>query len=177
MQELAVALLLAVLAFSNAARVHPALVACAACWLVLTGLPLAVIDSRIRRLPDPLTLGAFAGTVVLLCAAAAVTGHWRELARAGEGAVVLAALFVLLALSKTGSAGLGDAKFGLSVGALAAWFGWCVLLLAVLAAFVLAACYGLLLVATGRVSMRGASIPFGPFLLAGCLAAVLAAGA
>jgi leader peptidase (prepilin peptidase) / N-methyltransferase len=174
---LLVALVMAALCFGAVVRLHPALVACAACWLVLAGSPAAVIDARVRRLPDPLTLGAFAGTLVLLSAAAATTGNWPALARAAEGAAAVAAFFLLLALSKAGSAGLGDAKLGLSAGALAAWSGWGALLLAIFAAFVLAACYGLWLIMTGRASVRGGSIPFGPFLLAGCMAAVLVAGA
>jgi prepilin signal peptidase PulO-like enzyme (type II secretory pathway) len=43
---------------------------------------------------------------------------------------------------------------------------------ALFAAFVLAAGYGIWLVASGRVSFHGGSMPFGPFLLAGCLLAV-----
>jgi hypothetical protein len=42
----------------------------------------------------------------------------------------------------------------------------------VFAAFVLAAGYGIWLIASGRASFRGGSLPFGPFLLAGCLLAV-----
>ena len=71
---------------------------------------------------------------------------------------------------------LARAKLGLSTGALAGWFGWGVLLTSLVAAFTLAASYGVWLVATGRAALRGTSLPFGPFLLAGCLAVVLLAG-
>lgn len=55
--EVTTALLLGALA----ARVHPALVLAAACWLALCAVPLAFIDAAARRLPDPLT-AAYAGT-------------------------------------------------------------------------------------------------------------------
>jgi leader peptidase (prepilin peptidase) / N-methyltransferase len=165
----------AALAFAAAVSVRPVLVACAACWLVICAVPLAVIDAAVRRLPDPLTGAAFAGTAGFLLAAAATGGRWQELAMAGAGAAAVAGFFAALAFARPGSAGLGDAKLGLSVGAIAAWPGWGVLLAAMFAGFLLAACYGLWLVAARRAALR-ATLPFGPFLLAGCLAAVMLAG-
>jgi leader peptidase (prepilin peptidase) / N-methyltransferase len=167
-------LILAALAFGITVRVHPAAVAAAGCWLAACGIPMAIIDARHRRLPDVLTGACAAGTAALLIAAAAASGGWPALARAGLGAFAVAAFFALLALARPGSAGLGDAKLGLSTGALAAWFGWGVLVSAVFAAFVLAAGFGVWLIASGRASFRGGSVPFGPFLLAGCLLAVAA---
>jgi leader peptidase (prepilin peptidase) / N-methyltransferase len=167
---------MAVLAGVAAVLVRPHLVACAACWLAVCAVPLAAIDAAAHRLPDALTGAAFAGVAAFLLAATAFDGRWPDLARSAAGAVVIAALFALLALLRPGSAGLGDAKLGLSVGALAGWFGWGTLALAVAAAFVLAGGYGLWLLASGRAGIRS-SIAFGPFLLAGCLAAVLLAGA
>jgi leader peptidase (prepilin peptidase) / N-methyltransferase len=165
-------LILGALAFGIAVRLHPAEVAAAGCWLAACGLPMAMIDVRQRRLPDALTAACLAGTAALLIAAAVASSDWSALGRAGLGALAVAAFFGLLALVKPGSAGLGDAKLGLSTGALAAWFGWAALVSAVFAAFVLAAGYGIWLIASGRASFRGGSVPFGPFLLVGCLLAV-----
>ncbi len=167
---------MAVLAGAGAAVVRPYLVACAACWLAVCAVPLAAIDGAAHRLPDALTGAAFAGTTVFLLAAAGFDDRWIDLARSAAGAAAVAGLFALLALARPGSAGLGDVKLGLSVGALAAWFGWGTLALAVIAGFVFAAVYGLWLLASGRASIRS-SIAFGPFLLAGGFAAVLLAGA
>jgi leader peptidase (prepilin peptidase) / N-methyltransferase len=169
-----VAAAMAVLTFGAAALVHPWLVAVATCWFAVCAVPLAIIDAMVRRLPDPLTGAAFAGIAACLTAEAGLTGRWLDLARAGGGALAVAGLFLLLAVVRPGSAGLGDAKLGLSVGALAGWLGWGVLVDAVLAAFLLAACYGGWLLAVRRTGLR-ASLAFGPFLLAGCLAAVLLA--
>lgn len=165
------ALPMGVLAFLTTAWVHPALVGCAAAWLAVCSVPLAVIDTLVYRLPDPLTMAALGGTAGFLVAAAGTGGTWPDLARSGAGGAALAGLFVLLAIARPGSAGLGDAKLGLSLGALAGWRGWNVLLAALVAAFLLAACYGLWLLASKRASLRS-RIPFGPFLLAGTLVAV-----
>lgn len=172
---LLIALVTAVLVLIVAVRVHQILIASAVGWLVLLGVPLGAIDARVSRLPDALTGPCFAGVAVLLTVAAATTGQWQAEVRAAAGAAIVAAVFVLLALLRPGSAGLGDAKLGLSTGALAAWAGWGVLLGSVFAAFVLAAMYGLGLLASRRASLRS-SVPFGPFLLAGCLTSVLLAG-
>ncbi|MGB6453070.1 MAG: prepilin peptidase, partial [Streptosporangiaceae bacterium] len=167
-------LVLAALTFGIAVRLHPPAVAAAGCWLAACGVPMAIIDVRQRRLPDALTGACLAGTAACLTVAAAASGDWRALGRAGLGALAVGASVALLALARPGSAGLGDAKLGLSTGALATWFGWTVLVPALFAAFVLAAGYGVWLVASGRASFRGGSVPFGPFMLAGCLLAVAA---
>ncbi len=158
-------------------RLHQELPAIACGWLVTCGVPLAIIDLRVRRLPDPLTGGCFAGIAALLIADAAVGGQWQDIGRAAAGAGAAALFFAIAAVAKPGSSGLGDAKLSLSTGALTAWFGWGVLLTSAFAAFLLAACYGLGMLAVGRASLRTGSLPFGPFLLAGCLAAVLVRGA
>lgn len=168
------ALPMAILAFAAAALVHPVLVACAVAWLALCAVPLTVIDAAEFRLPDLLTMAALGGTATFLSCAAGVGDTWPQLARSAAGAAILAGLFLLLAIARPGSAGLGDAKLGLSLGALAAWPGWDVLLGALLAAFLLAACYGGWLLAARQATLR-TRLPFGPFLLAGTLIAVLVA--
>jgi leader peptidase (prepilin peptidase) / N-methyltransferase len=168
------ALVMAILAFAAGFFVHPALVACAAAWLAVLAVPLAVIDAVEFRLPDPLTIAAAGGTATFLICAAGASGNWPQLARSAAGAAALAGLFLALALARPGSAGLGDAKLSLSLGALAAWPGWGVLLGALLAAFLLAGCYAGWLLAGRRASLRS-RLPFGPFLLAGTLIAIVVA--
>jgi leader peptidase (prepilin peptidase)/N-methyltransferase len=168
------ALLMALLAFAAGAVVHPALVACAVAWLAVCAVPLTIIDAVEFRLPDPLTMAAAGGTAAFLICAAGVGGTWPQLARSAAGAAALAGLFLVLAIARPGSAGLGDAKLSLSLGALAAWPGWGVLLGALLAAFVLAACYTVWLLAARHATLRS-RLPFGPFLLAGTLIAVVLA--
>lgn len=64
--ELAAGLALAVVA----ARASSVWELAALAWLVLLAVPLAFIDVAVRRLPDPLTVAAFAGTLGLLTVAA-----------------------------------------------------------------------------------------------------------
>ena len=164
----------AILAFAAAAYVHPVLAGCAAAWVGVCAVPLAVIDALVYRLPDLLTMAALGGTAGFLLAAAGVAGDWTDLAWSAAGAAALASLFLILAIARPGSAGLGDAKLSLSLGALAAWPGWDVLATALIAAFALAAGYAVWLLAARRATLRS-RLPFGPFLLAGTLIAVLVA--
>ncbi len=157
-----------------AARAGPAAAVPALCWLGACGVPLAVIDVRTRRLPDALTAAAYAGTIVLLSAAAAAQSHWAQLARAAGGGAALAACFLVLALAGPGSVGLGDVKLSASAGTALAWFGWRVLFGGVFAGLLLAAVYGVVLLALRRATLRQ-QIPFGPFLLAGTLTAIVTA--
>lgn len=147
-------------------------------WLVLLAVPLAVIDIAVRRLPNPLTTAATAGTLVLLTVAALAGHQPGHLARAAIGAVALSFFYLLLCLIRPGGMGLGDVKLTVSVGLVLGWISWQALFAGTLTTFVLAAVYGLALLATRRAG-RGSQFPLGPFILVGALAAValLPAGA
>jgi leader peptidase (prepilin peptidase) / N-methyltransferase len=173
---LALELCTAILLGGLAARVHPGLVLAAACWLAVGAVALAWIDGAAQRLPDVLTIPAWAGTVVLLLAAAAASGHWPALLRALLGGLALAAAYLALALISRGAVGLGDAKLAASLGTLTAWYGWPQLVAGVFAGFLLGASYGLGLLAWRRAT-RQRRIAFGPFMVAGAFLAVLAAHA
>ena len=170
---LALELCTAILLGGLAARVHPGLVLAAACWLAVCTVALAWIDVATQRLPDVLTAPAYAGTAVLLLAAAAASGHWPVLLRALLGGLALAAAYLALALISRGAVGLGDAKLAASLGTMLAWSGWPALAAGVLAGFLLAAVYGLGLLLSGRAT-RGQRIPFGPFMAGGTLLVLLA---
>jgi leader peptidase (prepilin peptidase) / N-methyltransferase len=157
-----------------AARIHPGLVLAAACWLAVTAIPLAWIDAAVQRLPDVLTVPAYAGTAGLLLVAAAAGGHWHSMVRAAAGGLALAAAYLALAIVSRSAIGLGDAKLAASLGTMLAWAGWGVLAAGTLAGFLLAAGYGLGLLVLRRASWRR-RIPFGPFMIAGAFLALLAA--
>jgi leader peptidase (prepilin peptidase)/N-methyltransferase len=169
----------AVLLGGLAARVHPyhsALVLAAACWLAACAVPLACTDLAVQRLPDPLTGAAYAGTVVLLLAAAAVggtEGSWSALVRALLGGLALAGFYLLLMVISPSGMSLGDVKLAASLGTLLAWFGWRLLLAGGFAGFLLGGLYGIALLASGRAT-RKQPIPFGPFMIAGAVLAVAA---
>jgi leader peptidase (prepilin peptidase)/N-methyltransferase len=77
-------------------------------WLMLCAVTLAFIDAAIRRLPDPLTGAALAGTLGLLAVAAFAGGHSGQLARAGIAAVALCAFYLPLFIVRPSGMGLGD---------------------------------------------------------------------
>ena len=169
--ELTTAVVLALLA----ARIHPALVLAALCWLAVAAIPLACIDAATRRLPDLLTAAAFAGTAALLLAAAAASGHWSSLGRALLGGAAFAGFCLLLLLISPSGMGPGDVKLAASLGTALGWLGWAALIAGALASFVLAAAYGLALLATGRASGK-TQLPFGPFMIAGTFLVLVSAG-
>jgi leader peptidase (prepilin peptidase) / N-methyltransferase len=155
-----------------AARVHPGLVLAAACWLALCAVPLAFIDAAVRRLPDLLTGVAFAGTALLLLAAAAASGDWPVLARACLGGLALSGFYLVLALVSPSGMGLGDVKAAAGLGTMLAWWGWGALIAGGFAGFLLAAVYGIALLISGRAT-RKQQIPFGPFMITGAFLVAL----
>jgi len=163
---LAVEVTTALLLGALAARVHPGLVLAAACWLALCSVPLAFIDAAVRRLPDVLTGSAFAGTALLLLAAAAAGGHWHVLAQSALGGAALAGFYLVLAVISPSGMGLGDVKAAAGLGTMLAWRGWTALVVGGFAGFLFAAVYGTALLISGRAT-RKHQIPFGPFMIAG----------
>ncbi|WP_229700250.1 prepilin peptidase [Streptomyces kronopolitis] len=138
-------------------------------WLALIGSALLLVDSAVQRLPDALTLPAAVGTFTLLTVASA---HHEpgSLGRALAAAAAAGVLFTVLAL---GGMGLGDAKLVISLSALLGWHSWHVALLGLMMSFLLAAVVAVFLLLARR-STRKSTMAFGPFLIIGTLAALLA---
>src|SRR5690554_7310566 len=126
----------------------------------LTLLALAVIDLRTQLLPDALTLPLlWAGLLYHLLfqplmLPAAVIG-------AMAGYLVLWSVYWLFKLA-TGKEGMGYGDFKL-LAALGAWLGWQALPLVLLLSAGVAALVGIALQLT-QPRLRGAPMPFGPFL-------------
>jgi leader peptidase (prepilin peptidase)/N-methyltransferase len=169
----------AILLGALAVRVPGGLVLAAACWLAAFAVPLAFIDAIVSRLPNPLTAAAYAGTVVLLLLAVVVGGPegpgatWSALLRAVLGGLALLGCYLLLIIISPSGMSLGDVKLAASLGTLLAWFGWRVLIAGGVAGFLLGGLAGVALLVSRRAS-RKQLIPFGPFMIAGALLAVLA---
>jgi leader peptidase (prepilin peptidase) / N-methyltransferase len=137
------------------------------------GVWLAVVDLRTRLLPDRVVLPALGAGGVLL-AVAALAGHeLPALGRAAAGAALLFAGYLVLALIAPAGLGMGDVKLAALLGLHLAWLGWPALVDGALAGFVVQAVLAAVLLATRRVSLRGA-IPFGPAMLAGAALVVAA---
>ncbi|MFI0511286.1 prepilin peptidase [Streptomyces sp. WSLK1-5] len=145
-----------------------------AVWLLLTpvGVLLAVIDLRVRRLPDPLTLPLAAVALALLGAVSFVPEHTGTWPHALSGALALGAGYWVLWRINPGGMGFGDVKLALGAGAVLGWYGWGTVLLGTFAGFLLGALWGGVLVLAGRAG-RKTAIPFGPFLITGAYAGLL----
>ncbi|MDQ0763082.1 prepilin peptidase [Streptomyces canus] len=157
-------------ALAGATGTHPEI----AVWLLLApvGVLLAVIDLRVRRLPDPLTLPLAAAALALLGAVALVPEHAGNWPNALFGALALGAGYWVLWRINPGGMGFGDVKLALGAGAVLGWYGWDTVLLGTFAGFLLGALYGGVLVLVGRAG-RKTAIPFGPFLITGAYAGLL----
>ncbi len=140
-------------------------------WLALIAVPLAFIDAAVQRLPDLLTISAFAGTLVLLAAAEGTAHQPWLLVRAVIGAAALAGFYLALWLLFPDQLGMGDVKLAASIGLVLAWGSWSELFLGALAGAFLGAVYAQVLSARHGLGGR-VYLPLGPFLLLGAFAAI-----
>jgi leader peptidase (prepilin peptidase) / N-methyltransferase len=140
-------------------------------WLLLCGVALVFIDIAVRRLPDPLTGAAFAGTAVFLVVAALAGGHPGQVGRDRGGGGDPFSFYLLLFVIRPSGMGLGDVKLAASIGAGLGWLGWQALIAGTFLTFVLAAAYGVALLLLHRAT-RTSQLPLGPFILLGTLLAI-----
>ncbi|OXS31860.1 prepilin peptidase [Streptomyces sp. XY006] len=143
-------------------------------WLLLApvGVLLTVVDFRVRRLPDPLTLPFAAAALALLGLTALVPEHAGQWTTTLLGSLALGGGYFVLFLVNPAGMGFGDVKLALGAGAVLGWYGWPTVMLGTFAGFLLGALYGLTLILTRRAT-RKTAIPFGPFLITGALLGLL----
>jgi leader peptidase (prepilin peptidase)/N-methyltransferase len=123
---------------------------------------LSAIDIAERVLPNRIVFPAFA--VILLARLADTPDRTLEWALAGLAAAVFLALPLLV---RRDAMGLGDIKLALLLGAIV---GWDVFAAIVIGCFVMVPVALVMLARDG--SIKGATLPFGPFLAAGTLVAL-----
>jgi leader peptidase (prepilin peptidase)/N-methyltransferase len=142
-------------------------------FLALAGVAvfLALIDLRHHLLPDRVVLPAIAAGAVLLALAGAVEGNVSAVVRAGVAAVVLFAVFLVLALIAPSGLGMGDVKLAALLGLYLGWLGWNVVVLGAAAGFVVQAALAVVLLAARRIGLKG-ELPFGPAMLLGAALAI-----
>ncbi|HVM21282.1 MAG TPA: prepilin peptidase [Egibacteraceae bacterium] len=139
-------------------------------WLLAV---VAVIDAQTRKIPNRLTYPLTPALAVLLAVAAVASGQPGRLVPALVGGVAGFGALLLLAIVQPRGMGIGDVKLagfiGLGLGYLG---GWPLVLLGLFGGFLLGGVVAVTLVAT-RLRRRRDLIPFGPYLSAGAVVALL----
>jgi leader peptidase (prepilin peptidase)/N-methyltransferase len=138
----------------------------AVCWLVAFALPAVLVDAAVQRLPDLLTWPCLAGVLALCLGQAAVDGAVRTLVRTALAVVVVAAVFLVLAL--VADLGLADVKLAAPLAAVLGYGSWSAVLAGLAAGFAIAGLYALAaaVLAGHKISAR---MPLGPALLCGTM--------
>ncbi|WP_225847686.1 A24 family peptidase [Streptomyces sp. HPF1205] len=168
----ALACALACAALAQATGARPEL----AVWLLLAplGVVLARVDLLVGRLPDVLTLPAFAGTASLLGLAALLPGHDGSWPRALLAALASGGFYFLMFVLNPAGLGFGDVKLAPTLGLALGWYGWPAVVAGTFAGLLLGALAGLVLVLSGRATRR-TPYSYGPFMLLGALGGLLLA--
>jgi leader peptidase (prepilin peptidase)/N-methyltransferase len=91
------------------------------------------------------------------------------------GMVAVGLFYLLQAVIYPAGMGWGDVKLSGLIGLYLGWLGAAVTVEGLLAGYLLAAATGIGLLVARRAT-RKSQLPFGPFMLAGALAAILASG-
>lgn len=158
---------LTVLRFADTPATIPAYV-----WLVAVLAVQTAVDLRTRRLPREITNVGLVIGALLLTAAAIVNDEPERLWMMLIGAAITTLLLWLIHVLSGGDFGEGDVRLAPLLGLYLGWLNPTLVFVALLVAFVAGATVGAVLLATRRVQ-RDASLPFGPFLALGTMAAVL----
>ena len=141
-------------------------------YLGAVGVALALIDLDVKRLPNAIVLPSYGVALVLLGGAAVVDGDPSALLRAGLGMVALFGLYFVLAFVYPAGMGFGDVKLAGLLGLYLGWLGWSEVVTGGFLGFLFGGVVGAVLMAVRRAG-RKSQIPFGPFMLAGALVAIL----
>lgn len=145
-------------------------------WLVAVGVPLAVIDLRVTRLPNTLVGLAYPVAAILLAVATFWPTPEPRPVRAGAalvGMVLVTVLYWSLWRVHPGGMGFGDVKLSGLTGLYTAWSaGVPGALAASFWAFGTFSLVGLVLLALRRISRRQ-PFPLGPFMLGATFVTVL----
>ena len=155
-------------------------------FFAAVGALLSSVDMRVHRLPNAIVGPAYPIAVPLVAGAAVLhrgaSGPAPAFAAADllaaayplGGMAALAALYWLLWFIHPAGMGWGDVKIAGLVGLHLGFAGPVVVVAGTLAAFLASSAYGVVLLALRRATRR-TQIPFGPFMIGGALAVLLAA--
>ena len=130
------------------------------------------IDLELYIIPNRVLYPTLYITVPLLVLAAAAQGDWDNLQRALVGAVGAWVFFLLLHLVSPRGMGFGDVRLSFLLGLFLGWLDLRHVFLGIFVGFLLGSIVGIVLMVLRRRGRKD-HIPFGPFLAAGSVIAVL----
>jgi leader peptidase (prepilin peptidase) / N-methyltransferase len=144
-------------------------------YLVFAAALLAItaIDLEHYIIPNRIVYPTIFVAVPLLVLAAALGDQWDDLVSAGVGAVLAWGLLLLVHLVSPRGMGFGDVRLSFVLGLFLGWLSLRHVFLGLFLGFLLGSVAGLVLIALRRRGRKD-HIPFGPFLAAGAVLAVLA---
>jgi len=140
-------------------------------YFAAAGVALAMIDFDHQRLPDTIVLPSYLVVGALLALGAGLGHDWWAFERALIGGAALYAFYFAIAFAKPGSMGFGDVKLSAVLGAVLGYVSWGALVVGAFGGFLLGAVVGVAVIATQHGD-RKTKVPFGPFMIAGALAAI-----
>ncbi len=143
-------------------------------YLVLTAalVALAFIDFETYLLPNRIVYPLTVATIALLALGALADDDLDALRRGLLAGVIAFVIFCVLHLVSPRSMGFGDVKLSFTLGLALGFLGWGEMILGLFLGFLYGAVIGLVLIAT-RVRGKSQAVPFGPFLAAGAITAIL----
>jgi leader peptidase (prepilin peptidase) / N-methyltransferase len=143
-------------------------------YLVLAGalVALAVIDFETYLLPNRIVYPLTIVMLALLALGTAADGDIGDFGRGLLAGAIAFLVFVVLHLVSPRSMGFGDVKLSFTLGLALGVLGWGEMLLGLFLGFLYGAVIGIVLIAT-KVRGRDQAVPFGPFLAAGAMTAIL----
>lgn len=141
--------------------------------LLMLGLvAISAVDLERYLIPNRIVYPTLAVVGALLVVSSAVHDRWGSLARAAIAGVAAFAAFFAVHLAVPRGMGFGDVRLAGVLGGATGWLGLGHAFVAFFAAFVLGAVIGIVVMAaTG--GGRKTRIPFGPFLAAGAVVAIV----
>ena len=143
-------------------------------YLVLAAslVALSAIDLEHYILPNRIVYPLVPTMIGLLAIASLGDDDFEAFGRALLAGFVAFATFFVLHLISPRSMGFGDVKLAFVLGVSLGWLSWSEVLLGLFLGFVYGAAVGVVLLAL-RIRDRHQALPFGPFLAAGALTAIL----
>ena len=143
-------------------------------YLVLTAalVALAAIDLETYLLPNRIVYPLTVAMLVLLPLGLLADGDGDAIGRGLLAAAISFAAFFVVHLISPRGMGFGDVKLSFTLGLALGCVGWGEMILGLFLGFLYGAVIGLVLIAT-RLRAKNQAVPFGPFLAAGAVTALL----